>query len=151
MQWPITADATIALNSLADDAPALELIRHDLAHIMARAVQDIWECRFYDGCMHKVIGVVEILAGISNLALFGVLVAIVFTDGRSGNQERAAASQDSHSLTCPLLAAGAQFAPSSTPYSARAPPAAAAHLPDNDALMALPMYNTNAVSSRDNA
>jgi threonyl-tRNA synthetase len=25
-----------------DDAPALELIRHDLAHIMARAVQEIW-------------------------------------------------------------------------------------------------------------
>ncbi len=42
MQWPITADATIALNSLADDAPALELIRHDMAHVMARAVQEIW-------------------------------------------------------------------------------------------------------------
>ncbi|MFM1861875.1 MAG: Threonine--tRNA ligase, partial [Pseudomonadota bacterium] len=26
----------------ADDAPMLELIRHDLAHIMARAVQEIW-------------------------------------------------------------------------------------------------------------
>jgi threonyl-tRNA synthetase len=42
MQWPITGDATIALNTLKDDAPALELIRHDLAHIMARAVQEIW-------------------------------------------------------------------------------------------------------------
>jgi threonyl-tRNA synthetase len=42
MQWPITKDATISLNTLKDDAPALELIRHDLAHIMARAVQEIW-------------------------------------------------------------------------------------------------------------
>ncbi|MBV7393926.1 threonine--tRNA ligase [Mameliella sediminis] len=42
LQWPIDSDATIAINTLADDAPALELIRHDLAHIMARAVQEIW-------------------------------------------------------------------------------------------------------------
>jgi len=42
MQWPIEADAEIAINTLKDDAPALELIRHDLAHIMARAVQEIW-------------------------------------------------------------------------------------------------------------
>ena len=42
LQWPITKDATISLNTLKDDAPALELIRHDLAHIMARAVQEIW-------------------------------------------------------------------------------------------------------------
>jgi threonyl-tRNA synthetase len=42
MAWPIHADATISLNTLKDDAPALELIRHDLAHIMARAVQEIW-------------------------------------------------------------------------------------------------------------
>ncbi|MGP6088022.1 threonine--tRNA ligase [Antarctobacter jejuensis] len=42
LQWPIEDDATIAINTLADDAPALELIRHDLAHIMARAVQEIW-------------------------------------------------------------------------------------------------------------
>ncbi|CUH76049.1 threonine--tRNA ligase [Tropicibacter naphthalenivorans] len=42
LQWPITADASIAINTMADDAPALELIRHDLAHIMARAVQEIW-------------------------------------------------------------------------------------------------------------
>jgi threonyl-tRNA synthetase len=42
LAWPIMADATISLNTLKDDAPALELIRHDLAHIMARAVQEIW-------------------------------------------------------------------------------------------------------------
>ncbi|NUB44127.1 threonine--tRNA ligase [Fertoebacter nigrum] len=42
LQWPITADASIALHTLADDNQALELIRHDLAHIMARAVQEIW-------------------------------------------------------------------------------------------------------------
>ena len=42
LQWPITADAKIAINTIKDDAPALELIRHDCAHIMARAVQDIW-------------------------------------------------------------------------------------------------------------
>ncbi|NBO20663.1 MAG: threonine--tRNA ligase [Rhodobacteraceae bacterium] len=42
LQWPITEDATIAINTMKDDGPALELIRHDLAHIMARAVQEIW-------------------------------------------------------------------------------------------------------------
>ncbi|ASP21047.1 threonine--tRNA ligase [Antarctobacter heliothermus] len=42
LQWPIEADAHIAINTLADEAPALELIRHDLAHIMARAVQELW-------------------------------------------------------------------------------------------------------------
>ncbi|SHG95981.1 threonine--tRNA ligase [Marivita hallyeonensis] len=42
MQWPIAADSSIAINTLADDEAALELIRHDLAHIMARAVQEIW-------------------------------------------------------------------------------------------------------------
>lgn len=42
LAWPITSDATISLNTLKDEAPALELIRHDLAHIMARAVQEIW-------------------------------------------------------------------------------------------------------------
>ena len=42
LQWPIEADASIAINTMKDDAPALELIRHDLAHIMARAVQEIW-------------------------------------------------------------------------------------------------------------
>ena len=42
LQWPITSDATISINTLKDLEPALELIRHDLAHIMARAVQEIW-------------------------------------------------------------------------------------------------------------
>jgi threonyl-tRNA synthetase len=42
LQWPITADAAIAINTLKDTAPALELIRHDLAHIMARSVQALW-------------------------------------------------------------------------------------------------------------
>ena len=42
LQWPIPEDAAIAINTLQDDAPALELIRHDLAHIMARAVQELW-------------------------------------------------------------------------------------------------------------
>ena len=42
LAWPITTDAKIAINTLADDTAALELIRHDCAHIMARAVQDIW-------------------------------------------------------------------------------------------------------------
>ena len=42
MQWPINDSASIAINTMKDEAPALELIRHDLAHIMARAVQEIW-------------------------------------------------------------------------------------------------------------
>ncbi|WP_158964616.1 threonine--tRNA ligase [Chachezhania sediminis] len=42
LAWPIAQDATLAINTLADEAPANELIRHDLAHIMARAVQEIW-------------------------------------------------------------------------------------------------------------
>ena len=42
LQWPIPADATVAIHTMADDDQALELIRHDLAHIMARAVQEIW-------------------------------------------------------------------------------------------------------------
>jgi threonyl-tRNA synthetase len=42
LAWPIHADARISLNTLKDEAAALELIRHDLAHIMARAVQEIW-------------------------------------------------------------------------------------------------------------
>jgi threonyl-tRNA synthetase len=42
MQWPISADSSIALHTMADDTQALELIRHDLAHIMARAVQELW-------------------------------------------------------------------------------------------------------------
>ena len=42
LQWPIDADATIVINTMKDAEPALELVRHDLAHIMARAVQEIW-------------------------------------------------------------------------------------------------------------
>ena len=42
LAWPIQGDAKMALNTLKDETPALELIRHDLAHIMARAVQEIW-------------------------------------------------------------------------------------------------------------
>ncbi len=42
LQWPIEADSSIAINTMADDASALELIRHDLAHVMARAVQELW-------------------------------------------------------------------------------------------------------------
>ncbi len=42
LQWPIMQDASIAINTMKDEAPATELVRHDLAHIMARAVQEIW-------------------------------------------------------------------------------------------------------------
>jgi len=42
LQWPIDADADIAIHTMKDEAQALELVRHDLAHIMARAVQEIW-------------------------------------------------------------------------------------------------------------
>ena len=42
LQWPIDRDARIAIHTMQDDAQALELIRHDLAHVMARAVQEIW-------------------------------------------------------------------------------------------------------------
>ena len=42
LAWPIEGDAEIAIHTMADEAPALELIRHDLAHVMARAVQEIW-------------------------------------------------------------------------------------------------------------
>ncbi|MFQ3183455.1 MAG: threonyl-tRNA synthetase [Octadecabacter sp.] len=42
MAWPIEAEATVAINTMKDEAPALELIRHDLAHIMARSVQELW-------------------------------------------------------------------------------------------------------------
>jgi len=42
LQWPIPRDAAISINTMKDEAPALELIRHAIAHIMARAVQEIW-------------------------------------------------------------------------------------------------------------
>ena len=42
LAWPILSDASVSINTIKDEGPALELIRHDLAHIMARAVQEIW-------------------------------------------------------------------------------------------------------------
>jgi threonyl-tRNA synthetase len=42
LQWPIPTNAAIAIHTMADEPQALELIRHDCAHIMARAVQEIW-------------------------------------------------------------------------------------------------------------
>ena len=42
LQWPICNDAELSINTFKDENRAIELIRHDLAHIMARAVQEIW-------------------------------------------------------------------------------------------------------------
>ncbi|MDW3222966.1 MAG: threonine--tRNA ligase [Paracoccaceae bacterium] len=42
LAWPIDADASIAIHTMQDEDQANELVRHDLAHIMARAVQEIW-------------------------------------------------------------------------------------------------------------
>ena len=42
LAWPIEADATIAIHTMKDELQADELIRHDLAHVMARAVQEFW-------------------------------------------------------------------------------------------------------------
>ncbi len=42
LAWPVNADASIAIHTMADEAQANELVRHDLAHIMARAVQELW-------------------------------------------------------------------------------------------------------------
>jgi threonyl-tRNA synthetase len=42
LQWPISKNASIAIHTMQDETQALELIRHDLAHIMARAVQELW-------------------------------------------------------------------------------------------------------------
>ena len=42
LAWPIQKDASIAIHTMKDEEQANELIRHDLAHIMARAVQEIW-------------------------------------------------------------------------------------------------------------
>ncbi|MEM0944933.1 MAG: threonine--tRNA ligase, partial [Pseudomonadota bacterium] len=39
---PIEQDAALSIITLKDTREALELIRHDCAHIMARAVQEIW-------------------------------------------------------------------------------------------------------------
>ncbi len=42
LQWPIEEDAEIVLHTMKDREQAEELVRHDLAHIMARAVQELW-------------------------------------------------------------------------------------------------------------
>ena len=42
LQWPIYTDAELSINTLKNKERAIELVRHDLAHIMARAVQEIW-------------------------------------------------------------------------------------------------------------
>ncbi|SPF76723.1 Threonine--tRNA ligase [Aliiroseovarius pelagivivens] len=42
LQWPINENAEIAIHTMKDPDQALELIRHDFAHVMARAVQEIW-------------------------------------------------------------------------------------------------------------
>ena len=39
---PIQADAALALITMKDRKEAEELVRHDCAHIMARAVQELW-------------------------------------------------------------------------------------------------------------
>jgi threonyl-tRNA synthetase len=41
LRWPIERDGAIAIRTLKD-AEGLELIRHDLAHVMAKAVQALW-------------------------------------------------------------------------------------------------------------
>ncbi len=38
----IASDSSVAIHTMKDEAVALELIRHDCAHVMARAVQEIW-------------------------------------------------------------------------------------------------------------
>jgi threonyl-tRNA synthetase len=38
----IEADAALAIHTMKDKAEAEELVRHDCAHIMARAVQELW-------------------------------------------------------------------------------------------------------------
>ena len=38
----IEGDADVEIHTMQDEAHALELIRHDCAHIMARAVQELW-------------------------------------------------------------------------------------------------------------
>ena len=42
LSLPITGDAEFAVVTLRDEAAALELVRHDCAHVLARAVQDLW-------------------------------------------------------------------------------------------------------------
>ncbi len=42
LSQPVEADAALSIVTAKDEAQALELIRHDCAHIMARAVQELW-------------------------------------------------------------------------------------------------------------
>ena len=42
LAWPLEQGGALAIHTMKDEAPALELIRHDLAHVMARAVQELW-------------------------------------------------------------------------------------------------------------
>ncbi|MDE2912067.1 MAG: threonine--tRNA ligase [Paracoccaceae bacterium] len=42
LSQPIDSDATLSIHTVRDEAEALELIRHDCAHVMARAVQELW-------------------------------------------------------------------------------------------------------------
>ena len=42
LAWPIEANADIAIHTLKDEDQANELIRHNFAHVMARAVQELW-------------------------------------------------------------------------------------------------------------
>ena len=42
LAWPIMENASISIHTMKDEPQANELIRHDLAHIMARAVQELW-------------------------------------------------------------------------------------------------------------
>ena len=42
LTWPIYFDCSIQLNFNDENPYYLELIRHDFAHVMARAVQEIW-------------------------------------------------------------------------------------------------------------
>lgn len=42
LSLPIERDAEFAVITSADEAEALELLRHDCAHVLARAVQELW-------------------------------------------------------------------------------------------------------------
>ncbi|WP_136649624.1 threonine--tRNA ligase [Paracoccus aeridis] len=42
LAWPIAVSGQLSINTMKDAGPALELIRHDFAHVMARAVQELW-------------------------------------------------------------------------------------------------------------
>ena len=43
LSLPIENDASLAIVTVKDQPEALELIRHDCAHIMARAVQELFQ------------------------------------------------------------------------------------------------------------